>query len=90
MGASRLPLHHTKHGGKRFSDVKAHLSCQPHNHKDRSAGCTAYSTMYRETANVADSVLLPLPIEAVTAYAKNTTAVHSFCDLCYNVPVASG
>ena len=90
MGASRLPLHRTKYGEKRFSGVHARLSCLPLKHTDRSPGCTAYSTMHRETANVADPVLLPLSVEAPAAYAKNTTSVHGFSDLCYNVAVASG
>ncbi len=29
-------------------------------------------------------------VKAASPYAKNTTAVHGFCDLCYNVSVASG
>ncbi len=60
------------------------------NYMDHSFGCTAYSTMHSETANVADPVLFLLSVKAATAYAKNTTAVHGFCDLCYNVSVASG
>ena len=56
MGATRLPLHHTKYGGKRFSEVSAQLSCQPLNHMDRGADCTAYSTMHCKTANVAEPV----------------------------------
>jgi len=57
---------------------------------DCGPGCTAYSTTHRETANVADPVLLPRSIKAAAAYAKNTTSVHGFSDLCYNVTVASG
>ena len=62
----------------------------PFKYTDHSPGCTAYSTMHRETANVADPVLLPLSVEVPKTYAKNTTSVHGFSDLCYNVTVASG
>ena len=70
--------------------MNPHLSCQPLNCMDSSPGCIAYSTMHGETANVADPVLLSPSVKVPTAYAKNTTAVHGFSDLCYNVTVAGG
>ena len=61
MGASRLPLRNTKYGGKRFVNVNAHSSCQPLNHINHSQTCSAYSTMHRKTANVADPPLISAP-----------------------------